>query len=128
MNDTRCQPVIIYDGTCKFCIAQVDRIRRRDRPGVFEYLPRHAEGIDARFPKLAEQDFDTGLRLIRPDGSILIGADAVHGIMQQLRPWSLIAWMYHIPPLYWLANLLYRWIARNRHRLAGDCVERRCEP
>ena len=35
--------VIIFDGECAFCQAQVKRIRRRDTRNLFEYLPRHID-------------------------------------------------------------------------------------
>ena len=127
MADSLDKPVIVYDGSCNFCINQTNRIRKLDRRGVFEYLPRQDEGFEERFPLLLSEDFNSGLRLILLDGTILVGADAVHGIGKNLRPWSLIAWIYHIPPVRPLARLLYNWIARNRHRLSRQSVEGTCE-
>ena len=127
MNSSTDKPVIVYDGSCNFCINQTNRIRKRDRLGVFEYLPRQDEGFEERFPQLLSEDFNSGLRLILHDGTILVGADAVHGICKNLKPWSWIAWMYLIPPVRILARLLYNLIARNRHRLSRQCVDETCE-
>ncbi len=108
-------PVIIYDGECRFCQWSVRRIRKLDRRQQFEYAPRQTEGIDARFPVLTESDFNTGLRLI--DGeAVHVGADAIYQIYRHIPPYSLIAWLYRIPPFTQLARLGYGIIARNRHR------------
>ena len=76
--------VVVYDGECPFCQRQIARIRRRDSLGRFEYVPRQSAGLTERFPALAEGDFDTGMRLIKPDGSIYVGADSVYHIARQL--------------------------------------------
>ena len=43
MSESR--PVIVYDSECRFCLWSVGRIRRFDRTGRFEYLPRQTAGI-----------------------------------------------------------------------------------
>jgi predicted DCC family thiol-disulfide oxidoreductase YuxK len=77
------RPVVVYDGACAFCLRQVERIRRRDRAGVFEFVPRQTAGLEQRFPKLAEGDFNTGMRLVHRDGSVSVGADAVYEIARR---------------------------------------------
>jgi predicted DCC family thiol-disulfide oxidoreductase YuxK len=119
--------VVVYDGQCAFCRHQVDRLRRWDRAGRFEYLARQTPGIEDRFPALAEGDFNTGMRLITRDGGILIGADAVHRIVQQLPRWKYAAWLYRVPGLHQLARLAYAWVAAHRYRLAGSCSEGTCK-
>ena len=60
---------VIYDGQCSFCRQSVSRIARLDRNDKFEFIARQTKGLDLRFPKLAEGDFNTGMRLITPDRS-----------------------------------------------------------
>ncbi|MCZ6834262.1 MAG: DUF393 domain-containing protein [Planctomycetota bacterium] len=125
-SPSEAKPVIVYDGECSFCIKQMDRFRKRDSAGMYEYTPRQEPGLEDRFPGLAQGDFDTGMRLVRPDGTILVGADAVHGIARTLPPWKWAAWLYHIPGLKWLFRSLYGWIAMNRQRLGGSCETEAC--
>jgi predicted DCC family thiol-disulfide oxidoreductase YuxK len=108
--------VIIYDGECRFCQWSVRRIRKLDRRQQFEYVPRQTERIDARFPVLAESDFNTGLRLLEDTGAVHVGADAIYQIYRCLPPYNLVAWLYRVPPFTQLARLGYGVIARNRHR------------
>ena len=111
------RPVIIYDGQCKFCRKQIERFHRRDKQHLFEYCARLTPGINERFPVLAESNFNTGIRLIHPDGSIAVGADAVYHITRRLRPYKWFAWLYRIPLFHALSQRIYLWIAVNRQHL-----------
>ena len=119
--------VVVYDGECSFCLKQVGRMKRRDTAGVFEYVPRQSEGLMQRFPKLAEGDFNSGMRLANPDGSIDVGADAVYQIARRLSGWKLVAWLYRVPVLNWISRSGYGWIAKHRYQLAKRCESGVCE-
>lgn len=119
-NETR-EWVIVYDGECSYCRRQLERIRRRDVEGVFETIPRQAPGLTERFSQLLEGDFETGMRLIGPDGTVRVGADAVYEIARQLKPWRWFAWLYRVPLLHGLCKWGYGRIAANRSKLRGEC-------
>ena len=122
------RPVVIYDGECVFCRRQVERMKRRDADDAFEYVPRQAEGIERRFPKLTEGDFSTGMRLAYPDGTVSVGADAIYAIARRLRGWRNFAWLYRVPLLHGFFRGAYGWIARNRSRLSKrNCEDGACE-
>ncbi len=111
---------VVYDGECPFCQRQIARIRRRDSLGRFEYVPRQTAGLTERFPALAEGDFDTGMRLIRPDGRVYVGADSVYKISRRLPAWLWFAWLYRIPGIHALARSAYAWVAAHRQSLSGN--------
>lgn len=112
-------PVLVYDGQCNFCKRQIARIRTMDRRDQFEYAPRDTPGLTDRFPKLAQEEFNTGMRLVMPDGQIFIGADAVYQIARRLPRVSLIAWLYRVPGLHALARAIYARIAARRQSLGS---------
>lgn len=118
-NALRNRSILVYDGQCSFCRRSVDRIARRDHSGTFEFVARQTEGLTERFPKLAEGDFNTGMRLITPDDAIHVGADAAYQIARRLRYWRRIAWLYHVPGIHWVTRAVYAWIAANRQSLGG---------
>lgn len=115
--------VVVYDGACPFCRRQVAWISARDRHGAFEFVPRQAPGLLERFPILSVGDFDTGMRLVLPDGQVRVGADAVYAIARRLRGWRWLALLYRVPGLHGLSRRLYAWVARNRQRLARTCED-----
>ena len=128
-GSSRPRMVVVYDGECPFCRRQIEKMRRRDEDQTFDYLPRQTEGLVERFPKLAEGDFATGMRLAHPDGSVTIGADAVYQIARRLKGWKRLAWMYRVPVLHTLAKWAYRWVVKNRMKFGAPCdQECRIEP
>src|SRR5437868_3442866 len=117
MTASTSNPVLIYDGQCHFCIQQMERLKRMDRENRLEYIPRQDPDADQRFPVLQRIDFNSGMRLIMPDGSLYSGADAFYQIAQILPQTRAIAWMYNIPGVKQIARGVYAWIAKNRQRL-----------
>ena len=125
--DRPSRPVVVYDGQCPFCLKQIERIKRRDTAGVFEYLPRQAEELHQRFPKLAENDFETGMRLVHTDASISIGAEAIYHIARRLKGWKYLAWLYRLPILKGVLRAGYAWVAQHRYLLAKNCDDGKCK-
>ncbi len=118
--------VVIYDGECAFCINQVHRIQQLDRKAQFEYLPRQDSNTELRFPVLATEDFNSGMRLISPEGKLYVGADAIYQIAMRLPGLKYIAWLYQVPGIRQLAQLAYAWVAANRKKLARNCTNHHC--
>lgn len=115
--------LIVYDGACAFCQRSIAAIRQRDRQGQFVYLPRQTPGLEERYPQLAVGDFETGMRLIEPDGTMHIGADAIHQIASRLPSLRWAAWMYHVPIVHAVTRRIYSWVAANRMKLSRHCGE-----
>ena len=126
MDDEQTRPVVVYDGECPFCLKQIERIQRRDHWGRFEYAARQKPGLEKRFPRLADEDFNSGMRLVTPDGVIQVGADAVYHIARQLPVWRRLAWLYRMPLLHGVARLAYKWIAAHRQSLGRVCADSSC--
>jgi predicted DCC family thiol-disulfide oxidoreductase YuxK len=121
------KPVVVYDGECAFCRSQIARIRSLDSNGAHEYLTRQDPTAEQRFPVLKHEDFDKGLRLIMPDGSLHTGADAFYEMARLLPATKNIAWLYNVPGVKPIARMIYAVIAANRQRLARHCENDACK-
>ena len=111
--------VVVYDGDCRFCRRQIERIKQLDPSERFEYLAWQSEPFRERFGSLANEDLNKGLRVITPDGRVLVGADAVYHITRSLSGWRWVAWLYRVPGLRSLGRWGYAWVAARRYRLGG---------
>jgi predicted DCC family thiol-disulfide oxidoreductase YuxK len=121
MNAPQVQDVLVFDGECAFCRAQAQRIHRWDRWNRIECVAKQTPGLGDRFPVLNRGDFNTGMRLISPDGSVHIGADAAHGVVRVLPGWRRLAWLYRVPGIRPICQRVYDWIAARRYALAEKC-------
>ncbi len=126
MDAEQTRPVVVYDGECPFCLKQIERIQRRDHWSRFEYAARQKPGLEERFPRLADEDFNSGMRLVTPEGVIQVGADAVYHIARRLPGWRRLAWIYRVPVLHGLARLAYRWVAAHRQSLGASRGDNSC--
>ena len=119
--------LVVYDGACAFCGRSIDAIRLRDRNHCFAYLARQTPGIEKLYPQLAIGDFDQGMRVIEPDGTMHIGADAIYQIASRLPYFRRFSWLYHLPLARNLARRVYGWVAANRMNLSQYCTDDQCE-
>ena len=109
--------IILFDGTCAFCERSVRFIAARDN-GHFKFgASQNPEGqaLLARFGTTREAA--KSLILIE-DGRIYLRSEAVLRIAARMHaPWKLAAAMLIVPRP--IRDLVYRFVAAIRHRLAG---------
>ncbi len=124
MADSR--PVLVYDGACRFCVGQAQRLERLAGGRVRLESFRDA-GVLERHPQLTRAACERAAQLIEPDGRVRSGADAaVHvlGLRAGLTP---LRWLYRLPVVRQLFDLGYRLVAQNRFRLQGEvCADDAC--
>ncbi|RJP22425.1 MAG: DUF393 domain-containing protein [Deltaproteobacteria bacterium] len=109
---------LIYDGDCPFCRAAADWVRRNaGDPGDFEFHPCRSDATRARFPAIAEADCLRAMQLVLEDGTVLAGERAIPEILARTRRYRRAAVLLRLPGAGILSRLLYRGIARRRHRI-----------
>ncbi|MCC7493042.1 MAG: DUF393 domain-containing protein [Fimbriimonadaceae bacterium] len=113
------RPTLLYDGTCRFCIASVARLRRLvgDR---FEAVPSGSAEAQQRYTQLGEAETERQMVLVVGDqwhggAAALAELLRLHPLLRLLSPW------YYLPGLRQAADWVYRQIARRRHCLGGAC-------
>jgi predicted DCC family thiol-disulfide oxidoreductase YuxK len=63
---------------------------------------------------------DAAVQWIAQDNSVTSGPQAISRLLVDAGSiWRPLGWMLRISPLRWLAEPIYRLIARNRHRMPG---------
>ena len=112
MNDSLDRPVLVFDGDCAFCRAWVEYWQRLTGERVL-YTPY--QEIDSRFPDLPRRDFASAVTLFLPSGEVRSAAHAVFSLLALVPGKSWMLWLYaHIPGLAWIAEMVYRVVARHR--------------
>ena len=119
--------VLIYDGDCKFCQLSLDFGIRHLRT-----FPKYVafQKIDpAKFGLTIEQ-VRTQIWLVSdhagsnsPKGGHLAAGEIL--LMQRNPLHRVLGWFIKTPPTSFLADVVYRWVAKNRHRMPGG--SRQCK-
>ena len=67
---------MVYDGDCNFCTLWIRRWQQMTG-GSVDYLPARDPRVQAQFPEIFREQFDTAVQLIETDGTVYSGAEAV---------------------------------------------------
>jgi predicted DCC family thiol-disulfide oxidoreductase YuxK len=119
-------PVLIYDGSCRFCVREAARLARWAR-GRVRLESFRDPGVVERYPGLTQQQCDQALQLIEPDGRIRSGAEAVAHTLRLNPRIAPLTYIYNVPVLRSAFDLGYRLVARNRFALGGEvCTDATC--
>lgn len=121
--------VVLYDGQCRFCRAQVERLVWWDCRGRLAYLSLHDTEARERFPEVSPERLQDEMCVVDPAGRQHWGADAVRHLSLRLRRLWWLAPVMWFPGMMLVARPVYRWVARNRYRFMGkmeECPEGTC--
>lgn len=118
---------VLYDGRCRFCRSQIAILRRLDLGGVLEFTSLHDPSVGSDFPELAYDDLLAQMVVVDTAGRARGGADAVRYLSRRLPLLWPLAVPLHIPGTLPLWAALYRFVARNRMRIAGSCEDGTCK-
>lgn len=106
---------LVYDGDCEFCRRQVGLIERWDRGHAIDAVP--FQTADLQRLGVGRQAAEEAMHLVSPGGHAWRGAAAARQLLTLLPGGRLLAWLFDLPGAMYLAERIYRWIARRRHRL-----------
>ncbi|CAB4547042.1 MAG: DUF393 domain-containing protein [Actinobacteria bacterium] len=110
-------PVLLFDGDCGFCTSSVGVLRRlvRRLPAVVPYQFTELDGLGVTAEQCAE-----AVQWVGADGRVASGHLAVAEVLLAAgRGWPLVGRALRAPGISPIAGAVYRWVARNRHRLPG---------
>ncbi len=108
--------IVIYDGHCRFCRGQVERLNRWDTVGRLAFLSLHDAEVARRYPDLDHEALMQQMVVVDRQGRRHWGAAAFRYLSTRLpRLWCLAPLM-HIPGSLWLWQALYRQVAKRRYQ------------
>lgn len=109
---------VLYDGQCEICQASVSWLRLLDKRCVSEPIPISAEALADAHPDLRLDRCLRELHVVAPGGEIHAGFAAVMALARECRYIAPFAAVLMLPPLRWIGDACYRFIAHNRYALS----------
>jgi predicted DCC family thiol-disulfide oxidoreductase YuxK len=115
--------VVIYDGHCRFCTNQVQKLARWDAKGRLAFLSLHDPEVAKRYPRLSYDELMKQMYVVTASGQQYAGAASFRYLTRRL-PWLYcLAPLFHIPFSLPVWQWLYRQIAIRRYKIAGKTGE-----
>jgi predicted DCC family thiol-disulfide oxidoreductase YuxK len=93
----------------------VDRLRHHDKRNT-RFVP--FQSLEDRLPEIPREEFARAVHWIAPDGLVSTGAQAMLCAAAGHSPAARLALqaVRRVPGVRHVAELVYRWVTRNRHR------------
>ena len=105
--------VVIYDGECRICTAQVRKLPWWDCQGKLSYLSLHDPDVARRWPDLTHDRMMQEMVIVDHAGNRHWGPEAIRYLTRRLRRLWWAAPLLHFPGSMFLWRPLYRWIAKS---------------
>jgi predicted DCC family thiol-disulfide oxidoreductase YuxK len=118
---------VLYDGACRFCRSQIALLRRLDPTGRLAFTSLHDPSVARDFPEIPPADLLEQMYVVDRSGLARGGAEAVRYLSRRLPLLWPLALPLHVPGSLPLWRSLYRFVARNRFRIAGRCDDGTCK-
>ena len=128
-NDRPAASVVIFDGHCRICSAQIARLARWDKRQRLAFLSLHDSEVYQRYPNLHHDQLMDEMVVVDPHGRQHRGAAAFRYLSRVVpRLWPL-ALVMHIPGSLPLWQWMYRRFARWRYVFGRKpaCDDGTCE-
>jgi predicted DCC family thiol-disulfide oxidoreductase YuxK len=117
LNNHKELATLIYDGKCPVCSGTVKWISEHEISGSFEMVACQSEKRGALYPEVNRSDCMTAMHLVLPDGTVLVGEQALPRIVSRLRGYRFAAPLFRLPGARALSRIAYRWFADRRYRI-----------
>jgi predicted DCC family thiol-disulfide oxidoreductase YuxK len=108
--------VVIYDGHCRICTAQIRRLAKWDWGARLAYLSLHDARVAQRYPDLSHDALMKELYIVDRSDKRHPGALAIRYLSRRLPTLWWLMPILHLPGTLPLWRWLYQQIAKRRYR------------
>jgi predicted DCC family thiol-disulfide oxidoreductase YuxK len=113
------QLTLVFDGTCGFCMRSVRLLEALDRNRRVAAVPYQKSSVPGSVG-LSVEECEATAWAIAPDGGRYSGAGAVNAAVAAALGSAAPLFLYSLPGIRQLQDLVYHLVAANRSRLPGD--------
>lgn len=115
--------VVLFDGTCIFCIASTKPLLAVAKPGALHLVNFQEPGVLAQYPGVPFEACMRAMHLVTPSGRVYEGFAAVAHAVATRPVVGLLAYAYYLPGIHMLCDVGYALVAANRYRIMGKKIE-----
>jgi len=109
---------VLYDDECPMCVFQMKVLSWLDWRNALALVPLSDPRAKEIAPQITREDLLEAIHCVTPKGQVYRGARAIRFVglrLPLLVPVALILW---VPGVIWVAEIVYKWVSRNRHLLS----------
>lgn len=111
--------LVFYDGHCRLCTDSVRMLRQMDPSEEVQFINiQNAETL-AQYPQIDPIAAQGQMHVITPDGRVFGGFDAIVALIPAFPSLRVFGPILRGPVMRQLGEKVYRWVAKNRYRIAG---------
>lgn len=112
------QPLILFDGICRFCHASVQFVIKRDNSNRFWFCPLQSSRGQQLAKQFGIENIDLTSMILIENNSVYRKSSAALRIARQLKmPWPLL-YVFILVPKF-LRNAVYDFIGNHRYQWFG---------
>ncbi len=108
------QHIVLYDGECPMCTFQMKVLSWLDWFHALALVPLSDPRAHEIAPQLTREDLLEAIHCVTPQGRIYRGARAIRFVGMRLPLLVPVALFLWLPGVILIAELIYRWISKNR--------------
>jgi predicted DCC family thiol-disulfide oxidoreductase YuxK len=110
--------VLIFDGYCGVCTRAANGLLRLSRTGRLRIEPMQQPGTSERLGIPTERLLESSWWL-DSSGAVFSGAEGMNAALSAALGTRLPLWLYRVPGIGALQEIVYRWFAAHRYRFRG---------
>lgn len=107
---------VLYDGACPRCRASMAIIMACDPDHVVDPIDLTSVGVATIHPSLTKEECLKAMHLVRSDGRVEVGYDAVMTLLAWMPLSKLFALVRFVPGISIVGRRVYNWVASSRPR------------
>jgi predicted DCC family thiol-disulfide oxidoreductase YuxK len=108
------QHIVLYDDECPMCTFQMKVLSWLDWFHALALVPLSDPRAQEIAPQLTREDLMEAIHCVTPERKIYRGARAIRFVGMRLPLLVPVALFLWLPGVIWIAEIVYRWVSRNR--------------
>ena len=112
---------VYYDGICNLCSKEISYYKKIAPPLTFNWIDIARNGKALEAYNIKQETALKYLHVIDTSGKLFVGVDAFEIMWRHLPFWKILALLLKLPPIKYLAKIIYASFAQRRFEKSDHC-------